>query len=84
MSRAISSTSRPSRLFSSRKASIESTKASTFNSCAMARMDFRVHDPDWFYGKPLDTRQIVFGAGPGSHPEPVPAWLQTLDRYARP
>jgi lipid-binding SYLF domain-containing protein len=37
-----------------------------------------------FYGTPLETRAIVFGAGPGSHPEPTPAWLQTLDRYARP
>ena len=37
-----------------------------------------------FYGMPLETRAIVFGAGPGSHPEPTPAWLQTLDRYARP
>jgi len=36
-----------------------------------------------FYGTPLETKAIVFGAGPGSHPEPVPAWLQTLDRYAR-
>ena len=37
-----------------------------------------------FYGMPLETRQIVFGAGPGSHPDPAAGWLQVLDRYARP
>src|SRR5687767_440854 len=37
-----------------------------------------------FYGMPLETKQIVFGAGPGSHPEPTAGWLQVLDRYARP
>jgi lipid-binding SYLF domain-containing protein len=34
-----------------------------------------------FYGKPFDTKQIIFAA-PGT-PPPVPDWLQTLDRYAR-
>jgi lipid-binding SYLF domain-containing protein len=37
-----------------------------------------------FYGQAFESRQIVFGAGPGSHPEPTAAWLQVLDRYARP
>ena len=37
-----------------------------------------------FYGKPLETKQVVFGAGPESRPEPITAWLRTLDRYARP
>jgi SH3 domain-containing YSC84-like protein 1 len=37
-----------------------------------------------FYGMPLETKQIVFGAGPGSHPDPTAGWLQVLDRYARP
>lgn len=37
-----------------------------------------------FYGTSLETKQIVFGAGPGSHPEPTALWLQTLDRYGRP
>jgi lipid-binding SYLF domain-containing protein len=37
-----------------------------------------------FYGKPLDTKAVVFGAGPGSQPEPAGAWLQVLDRYAAP
>jgi lipid-binding SYLF domain-containing protein len=37
-----------------------------------------------FYGRPLETKQIVFGAGPGSLPEPAGAWQQALDRYARP
>ena len=36
-----------------------------------------------FYGMPLETKQIVFGAGPGSHPDPTAGWLQVLDRYAR-
>jgi lipid-binding SYLF domain-containing protein len=35
-----------------------------------------------FYGKPLETRQVIFGAGPGS-PAPVGEWLQTLNRYTR-
>lgn len=35
-----------------------------------------------FYGKRLETKQIVFGPSPGT-PPPVPLWLQTLDRYAR-
>jgi SH3 domain-containing YSC84-like protein 1 len=37
-----------------------------------------------FYGQPLETKQIVFGGGPGAHPDPTAAWLQVLDRYARP
>ena len=36
-----------------------------------------------FYAMPLDTKQIVFGPGPASRPEPTPAWLETLDRYTR-
>ena len=35
-----------------------------------------------FYGKRLETKQIVFER-PASSPEPVPLWLQTLERYAR-
>ena len=35
-----------------------------------------------FYGKPLDTKQIVFGPAPGN-PQPVPAWLEALSRYTR-
>lgn len=35
-----------------------------------------------FYGKRLETKQIVFDRSSGS-PEPVPLWLQTLDRYTR-
>lgn len=35
-----------------------------------------------FYGKRLETKQIVFGPSPGT-PPPVALWLQTLDRYAR-
>jgi|SRR5687768_11531916 lipid-binding SYLF domain-containing protein len=34
-----------------------------------------------FYGKRLDTKDIVFGSAPGD-PEPVTLWLQTLDRYS--
>ncbi|MGH9255293.1 MAG: lipid-binding SYLF domain-containing protein [Vicinamibacterales bacterium] len=34
-----------------------------------------------FYGKRLETKQIVFGPSPGSS-EPVTLWLQALDRYA--
>ena len=36
-----------------------------------------------FYGQRLETKQIVFASGPASRPEPVPVWLQTLDRYTR-
>jgi lipid-binding SYLF domain-containing protein len=36
-----------------------------------------------FYGERLETKQIVFASGPAARPEPVPAWLQTLDRYTR-
>jgi lipid-binding SYLF domain-containing protein len=36
-----------------------------------------------FYGQPLDTKNIVFGPGPGRRPDPIPGWLETLDRYAR-
>ena len=35
-----------------------------------------------FYGKRLQTNQIVFGPSPGA-PEPVNLWLQTLDKYSR-
>ena len=34
-----------------------------------------------FYGRRLDTKDIVFGSAPGD-PEPVTLWLQTLDRYS--
>jgi lipid-binding SYLF domain-containing protein len=34
-----------------------------------------------FYGKRLETKQIVLERGVGT-PEPVPQWLQTLTRYA--
>jgi lipid-binding SYLF domain-containing protein len=34
-----------------------------------------------FYGKRLETKDIVFGSAPGD-PEPVTFWLQTLDRYS--
>jgi lipid-binding SYLF domain-containing protein len=36
-----------------------------------------------FYGQRLETKQIVFGSGSASRPEPVALWLQTLDRYTR-
>jgi lipid-binding SYLF domain-containing protein len=36
-----------------------------------------------FYGRRLEMKQIVFGPAAGAPPEPVPLWLQTLDRYAR-
>jgi lipid-binding SYLF domain-containing protein len=36
-----------------------------------------------FYGKPLEMRQIVFENAAGSTPEPVPAWLETLQRFAK-
>jgi SH3 domain-containing YSC84-like protein 1 len=35
-----------------------------------------------FYGKPLETKEIVFGPPP-STPEAVTLWLQALDRYSR-
>ena len=35
-----------------------------------------------FYGKRLETRQIIFGPAPGT-PAPVPLWLDVLARYAR-
>ena len=35
-----------------------------------------------FYGKRLDTKQIIFAAAPGN-PAPVPLWLETLNRYTR-
>jgi len=35
-----------------------------------------------FYGNRLETKQIVFER-PASSPEPVPLWLQTLERNAR-
>ena len=35
-----------------------------------------------FYGKRLDTKQIVFGPSLDG-PEQVSAWLQALDRYSR-
>lgn len=36
-----------------------------------------------FYGRRLETKQVVFGSGPPSRPEPVALWLDTLDRYMR-
>jgi lipid-binding SYLF domain-containing protein len=35
-----------------------------------------------FYGRRLETKQIIFGTPPGT-PAPVPLWLETLSRYAR-
>ena len=35
-----------------------------------------------FYGKALETRQVIFGPAPGT-PAPVAEWLQALNRYAR-
>jgi lipid-binding SYLF domain-containing protein len=35
-----------------------------------------------FYGKPLDTKQIIFGPAPGS-PAPVPFWIETLQKHAQ-
>ena len=35
-----------------------------------------------FYGKRLETKQIVFERGAGA-PEPVPLWLETLNRFTR-
>ena len=34
-----------------------------------------------FYGKPLETKQIVFDRSAGT-PAPVPGWLDALNRYA--
>src|SRR5688572_17417600 len=36
-----------------------------------------------FYGRRLEMKEIVFGPAAGAPPEPVPLWLQALDRYAR-
>jgi lipid-binding SYLF domain-containing protein len=35
-----------------------------------------------FYGKRLETKEIIFGAPPGT-PAPVPLWLEALGRYTR-
>jgi lipid-binding SYLF domain-containing protein len=35
-----------------------------------------------FYGKPLDSRQIILGSFPDA-PPPVSVWLQALEKYAR-
>lgn len=35
-----------------------------------------------FYGRRLETKEIVFGPAPGD-PPPVAAWLDALNRYAR-
>jgi lipid-binding SYLF domain-containing protein len=35
-----------------------------------------------FYGKRLETKQIIFGPAPGT-PAPVPLWLEALSKYAR-
>lgn len=35
-----------------------------------------------FYGKRLETKQIIFGPAPGS-PAPVPLWLEALGRYTK-
>jgi lipid-binding SYLF domain-containing protein len=35
-----------------------------------------------FYGKRLETKQIIFGPAPGT-PAPVPLWLEALSRYSR-
>ena len=35
-----------------------------------------------FYGKRLETKQIVFERAAGA-PDPVPVWLEALNRYAR-
>jgi lipid-binding SYLF domain-containing protein len=35
-----------------------------------------------FYGKPLDTKQIIFGPAPGS-PAPVGVWMQALQKHAQ-
>lgn len=36
-----------------------------------------------FYGTRLETKQLILGAGPAPRPEPIPLWLETLNRYAR-
>jgi lipid-binding SYLF domain-containing protein len=35
-----------------------------------------------FYGKRLETKEIIFGPAPGM-PAPVPLWREALDRYTR-
>ena len=35
-----------------------------------------------FYGRRLETKEIVFGPAPGD-PQPVPAWVDALNRYAK-
>jgi lipid-binding SYLF domain-containing protein len=35
-----------------------------------------------FYGKRLESKQILFGPGPEA-PAPVPLWIEALDRYTR-
>lgn len=35
-----------------------------------------------FYGRRLETKEIVFGPAPGE-PQPVSAWLDALNRYAK-
>jgi len=35
-----------------------------------------------FYGKRLETKRIVFERAAGA-PEPVPLWLETLNRFTR-
>ncbi len=35
-----------------------------------------------FYGRRLETRQIVFDGAAGS-PDPVPQWLETLEKHVR-
>jgi len=35
-----------------------------------------------FYGKRLETKQILFGPAPGT-PAPLPLWLETLNKYTR-
>ena len=36
-----------------------------------------------FYGTRLETKQLIFGPEPARRPEPIPLWLETLNRYAR-
>jgi len=38
---------------------------------------------DRFYGQRLETKQIVFASGPASRPDPIPLWMDALDRYTR-
>jgi len=35
-----------------------------------------------FYGKRLETKEIIFGPAPGT-PAPVPLWFEALERYTR-